>query len=205
MISDKNIKSSARRQIAYVSTLGTTQLHLRNPWIIALWSAMFPGMGHLLLSKYLRGYILFIWEVFINQRAHINLAIIYSFTGRYAEAKGVLDIRWLLLYIPTYLFAIWDSYRTAVDLNHNYLLAAREDAHIKPFSISAFEINYLDKRSPWVSAVWSLMMPGAGQLYIHRIITTLFVITWWIVIVYSSQILPAIHYTFWGSLSLSNL
>jgi len=52
-----------RRKVAHVSILGTTQLHLRNPWIIAGWSAMFPGLGHLLLSKYLRGFLLFLWEM----------------------------------------------------------------------------------------------------------------------------------------------
>ena len=50
--------SSVRRYIAYISTLGTTQLYLRNPFVIAWWSLAFPGLGHLLLSKYLRGYLL---------------------------------------------------------------------------------------------------------------------------------------------------
>lgn len=50
---------TGRRYTAYVNTLGTTQLHLRSPWVVAFWSMMFPGLGHVLLSKYLRGYILF--------------------------------------------------------------------------------------------------------------------------------------------------
>ena len=58
--------NTARRYKAHVSTVGTTQLHLRNPYIIAWWSAAFPGFGHLLLSKYLRGYSLFIWEILVN-------------------------------------------------------------------------------------------------------------------------------------------
>ena len=91
---------------------------------------MFPGLGHLLLSKYLRGYLLFIWEVVINILAHINLGILYTFNGQFDAAKNVLDKKWMLLYIPTYLFGIWDSYRTAVDLNHQYILSVREDAKI---------------------------------------------------------------------------
>lgn len=55
--------NTARRYTAHVSIFGTTQIHLRNPSIIAWWSAAFPGCGHLLLSKYLRGFVLFIWEV----------------------------------------------------------------------------------------------------------------------------------------------
>lgn len=191
--------SSARRYIAYISSLGTTQLHLRSPSFIAFWSAMFPGFGHMLLSKYLRGYLLFIWEVYVNIQAHINVAIFYSFTGQFELAKKSLDIRWMLMYIPTFLFAIWDSYRTTVDLNNQYILAAREDAGIKPLKIDAIEINYLDKKSPWSSVVWSGIMPGAGQLSIHRIAIAFFILIWWIAIVYYSKILPSIHYTLLGS------
>jgi TM2 domain-containing membrane protein YozV len=188
----------SRRSIAYVSLLGTTQLHLRNPFIIACWSVIFPGLGHMLLSKYIRGYLLFIWEVIINYKAHINLVILYSLTGDFETAKEVVDIRWMALYIPTYIFGIWDSYRTTVDLNHQYILAAREDAEIKPFKIGAMEINYLDKRNPWVAAVWSILIPGAGQLYIHRVVTALFVVGWWIVVCYCSNLLPAFHYSLLG-------
>ena len=196
----KNTSSEKRprRFVAYVSSLGTTQLHLRSPFIIACWSVAFPGLGHLLLSKYLRGFLLFIWEIIINFKSNINLLILYSFIGDFEKAKGVVDLRWMSLYIPTYIFAIWDSYRTAVDLNHNYILAVREDAKINSFKISALEINYLDKRKPWVSAMWSLLIPGSGQLYIHRIVTAFFVVVWWIIICYLSNLLPVIHYTFLG-------
>lgn len=198
MSSLKYGESAARRSVAYLSLLGTTQLHLRNPFVIAAWSVAFPGMGHLLLSKYLRGFLLFIWEVFVNYKAHINLLILYSFIGDFEKAKQVVDIRWMSLYVPTYIFAIWDSYRTTIDLNHAYMLAAREDAEIKPFKIGAMEINYLDKRTPWVSVMWSLLIPGSGQLYIHRIVTALFAVVWWIIICYFSKLLPSFHYTFLG-------
>lgn len=195
--------SPARRYIAHVSSFGTTQLHLRSPIVIALWSAMFPGIGHLLLSKYIRGFLLFLWEVFVNNNGHINLAFLYSFTGRFDMAKQVLDTRWMLLYLPTLFFAVWDSYRTTVDLNNQYILAAREDTEVKPFKMDAIEINYLDKRSPWSSAVWSLLMPGMGQLSIHRIITAFFILIWWIAIVYYSNLLPAVHHTFMGNFQLA--
>jgi hypothetical protein len=83
-------------------------------------------------------------------------------------------------------------------MNHAYMLAAREDAVIKPFKIGAVEVNYLDKRNPWVSVMWSLLVPGAGQLYIHRLITALFLISWWIVICYNTNFLPGMHYTLLG-------
>lgn len=190
--------SSVRRYLAYVGTLGTTQLHLRNPFVIAWWSLAFPGLGHLLLSKYLRGYLLFLWEIFVNVNAHINLAILYSFTGRFQMAKDVLDINWVLLYIPTYIFSVWDAYRTTVDLNHQYILAAREDAEVKMFNIGQLEINYSDKRTPWNAALWSLLMPGLGQVLIHRIPSALFTIILFIVISQQSKLLPAFHNTLLG-------
>jgi hypothetical protein len=164
-------------------------MHLRSPWIIALWSAIFPGMGHLLLSKYISGFILFVWEVFVNLKSHLNLAIYYSFIGKAESAKEVLDIRWLLLYFPVYLFAIWDSYRTTIDTNNHFELAGREDAKVNPFVVTPFGFNYLDKSSPWLNVAWSLICPGTGQLAIHRIMVAFFIIPWWISVVYFSKFL----------------
>ena len=195
--------SPVRRYLAYVGILGTTQLHLRNPFVIAGWSIAFPGLGHLLLDQYLRGYLLFIWEIFINLNAHINLAIIYSFTGRFQMAKDVLDINWVLLYIPTYIVSVWDAYRTTVDLNYQYILAAREDAEIKMFNIGQLEVNYLDKRTPWNSAAWSAMMPGLGQVLIHRTPVALFIMIASIAISQQAKVLPAIHFSFLGQFEYS--
>jgi hypothetical protein len=190
-----------RRQIAFVSLLGITQLHLRNPYIIAWWSAAFPGFGHLLLSKYFRGFMLIGWEMLINSQMHLNEAIVYTFTGQFERANEVLNIRWMSLYAPVYLFSIYDTYRTAVDMNHQYLLARRENAPIEPFKMSGMEINYLDKRSPWLAIVWSLLMPGMGQLYTHRIINAFFVLGNWILVSYWSHLLEGIHYLLYWDLT----
>lgn len=190
--------TSPRRTRAYVSILGITQLHLRNPVIIAFWSAIFPGMGYMLLSKYIRGLLFFVWEIVVNQSAHLNMAIFHTFTGNFEQAKQVLDKRWLLLYIPMYLFVIWDSYRMAADMNNLFVLAAREDASIKSFILHPMGANYIDRGSPWTAAVWSMFSPGAGQLIFHRIIVAFFLVGWWVAVVYFSNVLPAIHYTFTG-------
>lgn len=195
--------ASPRRSRAVVSVLGTTQLHLRNPFIVAFWSAMFPGLGHLLLCKYIRGFLLFVWEVYINVEAHVNLGILYSFLGKFDMVKSVVDVRWLLMYIPTYLFAIWDSYRTCADLNMQFVLAAREDAEVKPNAINAIGINYLDKSSPWAAAAWSMMTPGVGQLIIHRIVAAFIIMSGWIVVVYFSRLLPAIQFSLTGRIAES--
>ncbi len=194
----RKMNQSSRRKIANVGIVGTTQLHLRNPFVIAGWSLLFPGMGHLLLSIYLRGFLLFVWEVFINYKAGINYAIFYSFIGRFDAAKEVLNVRWTLLYLPLYFFTIWDSYRIAVDINHKYILAVREDAPIQTFTISAMGTNYLDKRIPFNAFMWSALMPGAGQLYNHRIIAAAFLLIWWIAIVYYSNLLTGIQMTLTG-------
>lgn len=188
----------ARRYKAYVSSLGTTQIHLRNPFVIAWWSAAFPGMGHLLLSKYLRGFVLFIWEVFVNFNAKINVAMVYSFGGQFDMAKEVLEPRWMLLYIPVYIYGIADSYRTSVDLNKVFILADRENADFINFQITAMEINYLDKRKPWNAVMYSFFMPGTGQLYIHRIVVASFIVAWTVAIVYFSHFLEGVHYLVLG-------
>lgn len=193
--------NTTRRYKAHVSTVGTTQLHLRSPYIIAWWSAAFPGFGHLLLSKYLRGYSLIIWEVLVNNMSHLNQAIIYSFTGEFDMAKEILEPRWLLLYLPVYIFGIWDSYRTTVDMNKVFILAERENANFNSYVIGALEINYLDKRRPVMAIIWSFFTPGLGQLYIHRVVTAIFIMILMIVFVYFSNVLIAVHYLFLGEIS----
>ncbi|MDQ0193106.1 hypothetical protein [Paenibacillus wynnii] len=198
-----NNDNKNRRYKAHVSIFGTTQIHLQNPYIIAWWSAAFPGFGHLLLNKYLRGLSLFTWEVIVNYNSKINIAMVHSFCGDIEMAKEVLELRWMLMYIPVYIFGIWDSYRTSVDMNKVFLLADRENAPFNTFSIGALEVNYLDKRNPIMSVVWSLFTPGLGQLYIHRILTALFSLVWTILFLYFSKSLIAVHYLFLGDISHS--
>lgn len=200
----QNTLNKARYPRAYVSALGTTLIDLKNPLTVAWWSAALPGFGHLLLSKYLRGLLLFAWEIVININAHLNLAMVESFQGNFQASINTLDTRWILLYIPVYLYAIWDSYRSAVDLNMYYLLAARENAPFKTQQLATLEINYLDQRNPWVAVFWSLFMPGLGQLYIHRIIYSFYLLTWTIVIVYQSKFAEAINLLFLGDFQHAN-
>ena len=192
--------NTARRYIAHLTNFGISINHLRNPYIIGWWSATFPGFGHLLLGKYHRGYILFIWEIVVNVNANINLAMIYSFQGRIDMAKDVLDTRWVLMYIPVYLFAIWDSYRSAVDLNAISILAEHEGHRFNTFSIGTWGMNYLDKRNPVFAVFWSLFAPGLGQLYINQTITAFFLIIWCVIFFYFSNALEAVVLLFLGKI-----
>ncbi|MCY0875634.1 MAG: hypothetical protein OWT28_05130 [Firmicutes bacterium] len=201
MNSYRNVDNQHRRYQAYVSTLGTTQLHPRNPYVIAWWSATFPGFGHFLLGKYLRGFALFLWEIVVNVNSQINLGMVDAFCGHIEAAKHDLHPRWLIMYFPVFFFAIWDSYRTTVDLNNVALLAQRENAPFNTFAIGSAEINYLDKRNPVMSVLWSLMMPGLGQLHIHRVVMAFFLLIWTIVFFYESHVLQADQWLVLGQIS----
>lgn len=187
-----------RRQRAYLSPFTTTQLHLRNPWVIAFFAFSYPGFGHLLLHRYAAAFILIIWEAFINNMADVNLGILYSLLGDFETAKKVLDEKWLMLYVGIYMFGIWDSYRVTVDHNKLYLLADREDAPISPLNMGAWAINSLDKRQPWVALVWSGLFPGLGHLYIHKILAGFFIFGYTTIMLYFGHIPQAIQFTMLG-------
>jgi hypothetical protein len=187
-----------RRPRAYVSALGITQIHLRNPWVIAFFAFSFPGFGSLMLNRYLKAFILISWEVFINYHAKVNLGIMYTLLGKFDKCKEVVDTRWLILYVSIYMFSIWDSYRVTIDMNKQYLLADREDALIPYMKYSSWDINYMDKRDPMVALLWSILAPGLGHFYVHKLITGLFISVATISLLYLSHIPQAIHYTFIG-------
>lgn len=145
-----------------------------------------------MLGTYFKGFFLVFWEIFININANLNVAILYSFTGRFELAKSSINNRWLLLYVAVYVYGIWDSYRTSIDLNKFSILADREKSTVFPFTVGSFGINYLDKRNPWISAVWSSLMPGLGQFYGNRLINGFIILAWWIIFAYNSNMLEAI-------------
>ncbi|MCE4050961.1 MULTISPECIES: hypothetical protein [Bacillaceae] len=192
-----------RRKLAKISIWGTTYIHPRSPYIVALWSVTFPGYGHLLLHKYIRGFALIIWEVFINQKSQLNLAMAYSFMGEIQLAKDVLNVNYVYMYIPVYLFAIWDSYRATVELNNIYLLAEKEEPPIEAITVKPFEINYVDKRDPLIAVIWSLSIPGMGQLYLHQIFSAIFVLITTVFFVHFSHVIAAFHYLLLGDIHKS--
>jgi len=105
--------------------------------------------------------------------------------------------------VPVYVFAIWDSYRLTVVQNKFAALAEQKRQHVDPVSINPLETNFLVKRAPWVSAAWSLIMPGAGHLYNQRLITGFFLMFFWILASFYSNVLEAIHCTFTGDFGLA--
>lgn len=195
----KIFQDNSRHPKMSMSPLATNVIHRRNPWVTLWWSAAFPGFGQIIIGSYIKGFMLMAWELTVNVNSRLNAAIMYSFTGQFDRAREVLDIRWLILYLGVYVYAMWDSYRSTIDLNKFAILAEREKSPIIAFSINAVEINYLDKRSPWIAIAWSVLMPGMGHLYAHRLPTGFIVLIWWIGITYFSQLLPALHYSLVGN------
>ena len=195
--------NTAGRYKAHVDSFGITQHHLRNPYIVAWWSAAFPGFGHMLLSKEIRGLILVVLEIFININANINLGIIYMFQGDMSSVISVVDTRWLIIYMPVYLFTIWDSYRTTIDLNNISVLEEHEQHRYNTFSLGSFKVHTLDKQNPAMALLWSLFMPGLGHLYIGRLISAYFIIFWVLIFFYFSNVLEALVFLILGDIQFA--
>ncbi|MFC4808161.1 hypothetical protein [Paenibacillus sp. GCM10023250] len=179
---------------ANVSTWGTVQLHQRNPHVVAMWSVAFPGFGHFLCERFVTGFALFFWEFYINQVTHLNTAMMYSFNGEFDRAKAVLDEKHIYLYIPVYLFAIWDSYRMTVDGNKVQVLAKRENAKFPTFAITPFGCAILSKKDPWIAFAWAMAFPSLGQLYLFRCINALLTLVMTITVLLNSNLVEGIHY-----------
>ncbi|MFA9557467.1 hypothetical protein ACERII_09195 [Evansella sp. AB-rgal1] len=188
-----------RHVTSYISPYTINYIHEKNPWIMAWWSAAFPGLGHLMLCKYLVAFTLFFWEISVNYLAGINLAIYYSMIGEMDQASSAINKQWFLMYICVYVFAIWDSYSKTVLLNKRYILSYKKGYDIISPNISALELNILVKRQPLQSIIWSFLAPGLGHIYINRIFTSLVFIILFVVTSYFSNLLPAIHYSLEGN------
>ncbi len=179
------------------------QLVLRRPYVVAWWSAALPGFGHIMMCKYATGFLLMGMELVINVKAHLNSAILYTMLGEFHQAKITIDLRWILLYVGMYGFAIRDSYRVAIEVNQLYTLSDRGDAPIIPVKISALELNYLSLRNWRDVVLWSFLCPGAGHLYVNRIPTGFFILGWYLLVFYQSNLSRAILATFQGHFALA--
>lgn len=187
-----------------ISVFGTNSVYPRTPWIAAWWSAAFPGFGHMYLGKYLHGLILIIWELVVNNLSHLNLAIAFSFLGRFEEAKTVLNHDWALLYVAVYIYCIWDSYRCAVEIKKSHILSEIEDAPVTPSDVSFFDVVILDKKNPIVGAFWSVFTPGLGQLYGGSTVVGAFMLAWWIYIYYKAVAVRTFLHSFLGNFETAN-
>ncbi|MCR2806880.1 hypothetical protein [Paenibacillus soyae] len=194
-----------RRRRAHLSGSGITHIQWHNPYMVAWWSAAFPGFGHLILNQYVRGVLLTLSEVLVNTLAHINDAMVYSFTGRFELAIEVLEPRWAYAYLLIYMLAMWDSYRSALQNNAHVQLAELENARLQPFYLGKMELHYLERKSPWKAAIFSFAFPGYGQLYNHRVGLGFYGMGWWLIYLTFSHFYTALLRLTQGQVAESTL
>lgn len=186
-----------RSIVAYISPHMINNIDLKNPYVIAWWSAAFPGFGHLILGHYLLGIILIFHEIIINTLSGLNTAIYFSMIGDIKTAKQALDTRWILAYLAPYVFAIWDCYQKTIQHNEDYLITQQSGYEIVSNNFSVFGLNKLEPKKPITALIWSYLAPAAGHVYINRLSIAI-LIPWFVTVVYLSNLLPAVHYTFVG-------
>ncbi|WP_238442469.1 hypothetical protein [Desulfofalx alkaliphila] len=193
-------KNNMRIKRMALSAHDISILNKKAPWITMWWSAALPGLGHLCNGAYLRGLLIMSWEIIINLMSHLNLAILYTFTGNIKKSVEVLDIGWVLFYGVVFCFAIFDSYRLSVEVNIITQLERKQSKHHYNFLFfNTLGINFVDKKRPWVALVWSMLLAGFGHLYNMRLLKASILLVWTIVIIYFSNMNNAIVATFTGN------
>ncbi len=190
-----------QRQRERISSLNANVVFNRNPWMIIWWTAAFPGFGHILSGIYIKGFLLMFWEFFANLKSNMNLAIVYSFTGHFEEAKNVMDKGWLLIYAIGYVYCIWECSHLSLYLSKFSILARGENALTVPLKMNDYALNYSNKKSPGIAALWSVILPGTGQLYCRRGVTGLVILAGWITASCFSNFFEALYFTLNGSFS----
>ncbi|WP_066309723.1 hypothetical protein [Bacillus sp. FJAT-29814] len=89
----------------------------RSPWAAMLWSLVLPGFGQLYNRDYVIGIALIVLEFLINVKADLNLALLYSFRGKLADAHEIGNLGWGLFYPSFYAFAMWQALNYAINFN----------------------------------------------------------------------------------------
>lgn len=152
--------------------MGVNAFYKSRPWVAAWWSVALPGLGHINLGLYLKGFILLAGEILFNTLGHINLAMYYAFLGQFRRSDLALDHGWTILYCSIWAFGVFDAYRVAVESNKEAWLESKQE--VREFihnSLHSMDKLAVEKRIPWYAAFWSALFTGLGQLYSHRIVT----------------------------------
>ncbi|MCA0173354.1 hypothetical protein [Bacillus sp. RAR_GA_16] len=85
------------------------------PLEVLLWSIAFPGFGQIINKMYIRGAFFIVLEFVINVNANLNMNILYSFQWKSAQAIEATNYEWAMFYPCVYLFAIYESYLSALE------------------------------------------------------------------------------------------
>lgn len=199
----RNLPSSYRYPISRLSLFGITYSSTPRPAMVAWWSAAFPGYGHFIINQYARGTLLTLTEIGINSMCRLNEAIVFTFCGRFEDARHVLDANWAFGYAIVYLFSIWDSYRSARYQASLRALAERERQPIGRMLIHPLEIQYIERKKPLTGFFYSVLFPGLGQLYNQRFCLAFYLMFWWWIYIGASHAFAACVELLYGSVSKS--
>jgi hypothetical protein len=93
----------------------------KSPYAAAVWSMILPGFGQMYNKDYIIGFVLLGFEFLINLYSNLNLALVYSFTGDFAQAHSVIDYSWGMFYPSLYAFSIWQAFNAAKAHNERFL------------------------------------------------------------------------------------
>lgn len=188
-----------------MSTINIAILHNKSPWLPLWWSAALPGLGHLCLGNYFKGLVLMSWEIIINFKANLNLAILYTFVGDFQKAQETIHLGWAIFYGVVFSFSIFDSYKTCVEYNTLSLIEKEQKKrYTRLYVIKSYGISYLSKTNPWCAMGWSALLTGFGHLYNSKAFKGIILLGWMIVILIYSNIDDAIIETFLGNFKKVN-
>lgn len=191
--------SYPRRAKMDMGSTGINVFRKTRPWVAAWWSAALPGFGHMYLGMYIPGLILMSGEIGLNLLGGINLAILYTFTGQWHRIQESINYQGAIPYCSIFIFAIADSYRASVEINKHAFLESKQPVRgFQHSKVTQLDLNILDKRVPWVAALWSGAFAGMGHLYTHRIITGFILMGWYVAVVLMSKMGDLMIYTIFG-------
>lgn len=195
-----------RRVKMAINPLSLVYFDVKHPWVPAWWSAAIPGFGHIHLGQWLKGLLLMSGEMFINLYGNVNLAMLYSFTGQFDRLNNeLINYNFVFLYGALYVFGIWDAYRVSVDINKiSYLESKQEVRAFKIYDVSSLDLNYLDRRIPWIAAFWSAVFIGIGHIYNHKLLNGFILLGWGIAIAVNSNLPYILIFTMTGQFERIN-
>lgn len=106
----------------------TVFLNRRNPWLAAFFSLFLGGAGHFYNCRLVKALILMGWHLAVWLKSGLNLALIATLQGNWAEVHALIDYQWLLFLPSIHLFNIWSAYSDCVETNK---LHAEEQAYAR--------------------------------------------------------------------------
>ncbi len=183
----------------YMGNWGINHLHKTNPWVAAWWSAALPGFGHMQMGMYLKGAVFLSGEILLNFFGKINLALFYTLNLQFEKVQQVINYDCAFLYVSIWVFSIWDSYRLAVEVNKlDFLESKQKERQFEHDVIRTSDMNFLEKRSPWVALFWSWAFPGLGHVYCHKLLFGFILMTWTYAIAFQTHLPMLIIFTLTG-------